>query len=203
MKCFVHVGFDLEPQEAANPAEAIAIAEKRLLAENEEFPEGEQLSVKWRRDDLYPDNYLTYKTDDLIQHLSQEGEVILQLAEIAADGLPIMGEIANIFTADEEEKNIQEAQNALDEMGASLASTYKVPVTLISGGKPRTFKPKPEETPVATNAPVPVPLPVPPPPVSTPTPPTTSVKKPIKKKMLNVKKTRIKAKRVQRQNKKK
>jgi hypothetical protein len=60
-----------------------------------------------------------------MDYLVQEGEVVLQLAEIDEDGLPIMGEIANIFTDTEEEKNTKEAQDALHSRGESLSYTYK------------------------------------------------------------------------------
>jgi hypothetical protein len=138
MKCFVHVGFDPKPHEADDPAEAISLAERRLLASNE--GEEEHLPVRWRRDDLYPDNFLEYTQDQLVSHLSQQGEVVLQLAELDSDGLPIMGEIANIFTASEEEKNAQEADEALEKLLAidsAVAATYKKPKSL-----PRT-KPNP------------------------------------------------------------
>ena len=125
MKCCVHVGFDPRPKVAAEPAKAIAIAEKYLLSENNESIKNEHLSIKWRRDDLYPHNFLEYNKDDLMDYLVQEGEVVLQLAEIDEDGLPIMGEIANIFTDTEEEKNTKEAQEALHSRGESLSYTYK------------------------------------------------------------------------------
>jgi hypothetical protein len=110
MKCFVHVGSDPKPHEAKNPNEAIVLAEKYLLTENRHLP------VKWRRDDLYPNNFKDYTQDELVSHLSQQGEVVLQLAEFDVDGLPIMGEIVNIFTASEEAKNTQEAEEALDRL---------------------------------------------------------------------------------------
>lgn len=105
MKCFVHVGSDPKPHEAKNPNEAIVLAEKYLRTD--------KLPVKWRRDDLYPNNFTNYTKDELVSHLSQRGEVVLQLAKFDTDGLPIMGEIVNIFTASEEAKNTQEAEEAL------------------------------------------------------------------------------------------
>lgn len=154
MKCFVHVGFDPEPHEAPSPQEAVEYAIKRLEAEEALALEvGEEpLSVKWRRDDLYPDNFLEYTVGDLVAYLQEKGEVALQLVNIGEDGLPTMGEIANIFTAAEEEKNVQEAQEALDKLGASLAASYKTPVTLTSAGQSRTFKPG-ETSPVVTTTP--------------------------------------------------
>jgi len=137
MKCFVHVGFDPKPHEANDPVEAISLAERYLLAEN--GSEEEHLPVKWRRDDLYPDNFLDYTKDELVSHLSQKGEVVLQLAELDTDGLPIMGEIANIFTASEEEKNTQEADEALEKLLAIDASVaafhYKKPRSHTSAAK--------------------------------------------------------------------
>lgn len=109
MKCFVHVGW--RSHEADDPAEAISLAEKYLLAENKK--DSEDLPVKWRRDDLYPDNFLDYTKDELVSHLSQQGEVVLQLAELDENGLPIMGKIVNILTALEEARDTQEAKEAL------------------------------------------------------------------------------------------
>lgn len=105
MKCFVHVGSDPMPHEANDPAEAIKLAENLLSQES--------LPIKWRRDDLYPDRFLDYTKDELVSHLSQQGEVVLQLAELDSNGSQVMGEIANIFTASEEKKNTQEADDAL------------------------------------------------------------------------------------------
>ena len=137
MKYFVHVGYDPEPKEVEDAVQAIALAEKLLKQVND----SEELSVLWRRDDLYPDNFLGYMSDELIQHLNQEGEVVLQLAATDADGLPIMGEIANIFTAFQEQKNTQKADQALEVLGKSLAANYKTPVTLTSAGQSKTFAP--------------------------------------------------------------
>lgn len=140
-KCYIHVGLHPEPKVANSPVEAIALAEKYLRSENDEFPKEESLSVKWRRDDLYPDNFVDYSIDDLVTHLKENGEVVLQLAEIDADGLPIMGEIANIITAAEEDKDTKEADDALEEFGSSLAQSYKTKVTLVRAGKAKTFQP--------------------------------------------------------------
>ena len=118
MKCFVHVGSDPTPHEAKDPSEAIRLAEKYLLAQ-------ESLPVKWRRDDLYPNRFLDYTKDELVSHLSQQGEVVLQLAELDSNGLQVMGEIANIFTASEEKKNTQEADEAL-ERGTSLIKRKRI-----------------------------------------------------------------------------
>lgn len=109
-KYYVHVGSNPEPKEVDEPGEAIALAERCLIAKSREIPE--HLIVAWRRDDLYPKNFIGYLTKDLVSYLENEGEVVLQLVEIQ-NGLPIMGEIVNIFTAAEEERNIQEAQQAL------------------------------------------------------------------------------------------
>jgi hypothetical protein len=128
MKCFVHVGFDPKPHEANDPVEAISLAERRLLASND--GEEEHLPVRWRRDDLYPDNFLEYTPDQLVSHLSQKGEVVLQLAEFDSDGFPIMGEIANIFTASEEKKHDQEADEALELLAIDAVATYKKPKSL-------------------------------------------------------------------------
>jgi len=144
MICFVHVGYD--PREASSPVEAIALAEQCLRDENDKLPEGEKLFIKWRRNDLYPDNFLDYTVDDLVAYLNQKGEAVLQLVDIDADGLPIMGEIANIFTDAEEQKNTDEAEEALEVLGKSLASSYKTPVTLTSAGQSKTFQPTGEVT---------------------------------------------------------
>lgn len=116
-KYYVHVGSNPEPKEVDEPGEAIALAERCLIAKSLEIPE--HLTIAWRRDDLYPSNFIGYLTKDLVSYLENEGEVVLQLVEIQ-NGLPIMGEIVNIFTAAEEEKNIKEAQQAL-----SRGQTYQ------------------------------------------------------------------------------
>ena len=125
MKCFVHVGFDPKPKKADNPTDAIALAVKYLNALNDEFPKEERLSVKWRRDDLYPNNFLDYTNTDLFSYLKDNGEATLQLVEMGIDGLPIMGEIANIFTVDQEIKNNADAERALKSPSRNHLSKYK------------------------------------------------------------------------------
>jgi hypothetical protein len=130
MRCFVHVGYDPEPKSAESPDEAIKLAEKYLKkAEKKDFKEN--LSVKWRRDDLYPNNFLDYNSQQLVQYLNSNGQLVLQLAK-KVDGLPIMGEIVSIFTADEEERNVQEAERALQR---SESHTYKTPISLTATGE--------------------------------------------------------------------
>lgn len=141
MKCFVHLGYDPEPKEADDALEAIDLAAK-LLNEVAE----DNLTVKWRRDDLYPDNFVEYTVESLMQHLTKKGEVVLQLVDIGADGLPVMGETATIFTDAEEKKNNDEANEALEVLGKNLASSYKTPVTLTSVGQSKTFQPTGEVT---------------------------------------------------------
>ena len=141
MICYVHVGYDPGPREADSPVEAIALAEQCLRAENDALPDDEKLFIRWRRDDLYPDNFLEYTVDDLINYLNEKGEAVLQLVDIGADGLPVMGESANIFTDAEEQKNNDEAQQALEILGKNLATNYKTPVTLTSAGQSKTFSP--------------------------------------------------------------
>lgn len=146
MICYVHVGYDPGPREADSPVEAIALAEQCLRDENDSLPEEEKLFIRWRRDDLYPDNFVEYTVESLTQHLTEKGEVVLQLVDIGADGLPVMGETATIFTDAEEQKNNDEANEALEVLGKNLASSYKTPVTLTSAGQSKTFQPTGEVT---------------------------------------------------------
>lgn len=112
MKCFVHLGFQPEPHESDDPASAIAFAESFLHSIQED-----RMTIRWRRDDLYPDNFVEYTVNDLAQHLQQRGEVSIQLTEIGPDGLPVMGEMARIFTEEKENRDIKEAQKALSIIG--------------------------------------------------------------------------------------
>ena len=112
---FVHVGFDPEPKKAETPIEAINLAEQYLNSVGKKLSsETNKIVIKWRRDELYPDNLLDYTTNDLIDYLNT-GEVVLQLVKLIGDdvSMPIMGEIVNILTLDEETKNIKEADKAL------------------------------------------------------------------------------------------
>lgn len=119
MKCFVHFGSDPEPKEAKEPETAIAIAEKYLVATDQ------NLSIKWRRDDLYPYNFVDYTKDQVAEFLQKNGEVVLQLANIQNNDLVVMGEVANIYTDDEEEKNIKEAEEALNSQTSILRRKLK------------------------------------------------------------------------------
>jgi hypothetical protein len=141
MKCFVHVGLDPKPKEVDTAVEAIALAESILRSwDKEAMEEGDEpLSVKWRRDELYPDNFTDYTTSDLLEALQEKGEVTLQLAAYGADGLPIMGDIADIVTESKERENVAEAAAALQDLDKSLAASYNTKVTLISGGVATTF----------------------------------------------------------------
>lgn len=111
MKCFVHVGFDPFPKEADNPSEAISLAERYLSGKtNKDF------SIYWRRDDLYPKNLVRYSKNELLEEIQREGELTLQVAKVGSSGLPILGEVATIFSSAEEERNAREADDALYRM---------------------------------------------------------------------------------------
>lgn len=143
MKCFVHVGLDPEPREAESAVEAIALAEKALRAWNDETVEEEgddpPLVIRWRQEEMYPQHFTEYTIPDLLKALEEKGEVTLQLAAYGADGLPIMGEIVDIMTAEKEQQNNAEAEAALADLGKSLASMCNTKVTLISAGVATTF----------------------------------------------------------------
>lgn len=106
MKCYVHVGIDPFPKPAKGPSEAIALAEQYLQNNSEDF------SIYWRRDDLYPNNLVEYSRKELLEEIQREGELTLQLAKVGND-LPILGEVVTIFSSEEEERNIREAEEAL------------------------------------------------------------------------------------------
>lgn len=108
MKCFVHVGLDPYPKVAMEPSEAICLAEKYLQENN-----NQEFSIYWRRDDLYPNNFVPYSKNELVTEIQKEGELTLQLAKVKDDDLPIMGELVTIFSAEEEERNAREAEKAL------------------------------------------------------------------------------------------
>jgi len=107
-KCFVHVGLDPYPKVVNGPCEAISLAERYLQGMNDR-----EFSIYWRRDDLYPNNFVPYSQSDLVAEIQKEGELTLQLAKVTGDALPIRGETATIFSAAEEERNAREAEDAL------------------------------------------------------------------------------------------
>jgi hypothetical protein len=107
MKCFVRTGLSPIPKIVDEPSAAIVIAEKFLEAHN-----NQKFSIYWRRDDLYPQNFVAYSQNDLLAEIQKEGEATLQLAKVI-DGLPVMGETVTIYSAEEEERNAREADLAL------------------------------------------------------------------------------------------
>ena len=114
MKCFVHVGYNPVPREVETPESAIALAENLLRGDDDDDDPSSIWFIKWRRDELYPDNFYDYSTDDLIKELKTQGNVVLQQIKNGPDNTPLMGESANIITADLEHQYDQEAEEALD-----------------------------------------------------------------------------------------
>lgn len=110
MKCFLHTDIDPTPKEADNPAEAVALAEYLLQTYNE--AKKRELKIKWRRDELYPDNFVVYTHEEIVSALEKEGVVWLQLTKDDAEGL-VMGEIVTICSEAVELANSREAQEAL------------------------------------------------------------------------------------------
>jgi len=114
MKCFVHVGYNPVPREVESPKSAIALAENLLRGDNDDDDPSSIWRIKWRRDELYPDNFYDYSPEQLLAELIRQGNVVLQKIKDGPDNTPLMGESANIFTADLEQQYDQEAEEALD-----------------------------------------------------------------------------------------
>ena len=119
MKCFVHLGFNPVPKAVKNAESAIGFAENHLKKDDDE-DDSSSWKVKWRRDELYPDNFYDYTFNDLENELAQKGTVVLQLIKDQPDNQVLMGETATIFTADIEKKNDEIAENALGKIEENL-----------------------------------------------------------------------------------
>lgn len=113
MKCFVHLGFDPLPKQVESPAKAITLAEAVLKAESEEEPDS-TMSIQWRRDEFYPNNFHEYNVETLQQELTSKGSVVLQLVNINNE-IKSLGTSITIFTEEIEKKYTEEAENALEE----------------------------------------------------------------------------------------
>lgn len=113
MNCFVHVGYDPVPKGATSPENAICMAENYLKGDDEE-DDPPCWKIKWRRDELYPDNFKDYDINALKLELTKSGCVVLQLIQDQPDNMQIMGETASIFTEEVERQNDQEAEEALE-----------------------------------------------------------------------------------------
>jgi hypothetical protein len=113
MNCFVHVGYDPVPKGATSPESAICMAENYLKRDDDE-DDPSFWKIKWRRDELYPDNFTDYDIKALKLELAKSGCVVLQLILDQPDDMPIMGETASIFTEETERQNDQEAEEALE-----------------------------------------------------------------------------------------
>lgn len=143
MKYYVYVGLNAKPYEADDPAKAINLAERRLTA-NRNGKEG-QLPIMWRRDDLFPNIFIEYTPDQLVAHLNQESEVVLQLAKLDTSGLPIYGEIANILSESKEMHNQQEADQDFKELLESMPKHMRADVraTVLASGIRHLIDPTP------------------------------------------------------------
>lgn len=126
MKCFVHLGYDPVPKQADSPSSAIATAESHLsfIAESDDDDPSSKWLIRHRVDELYPDNFLEYNADDLLQALQKHGTVALQLVKYGADNVPVMGEICNIFTSEYEKKQDHEAEVALEAVEECLSHKH-------------------------------------------------------------------------------
>jgi hypothetical protein len=109
MKCFVHVDYDPMPKEAESASDAIQMAEKLLRSDDEEDPSSRWL-IRWRRDELYPNNYAPYSNHELISELNQHGYIVLQLV---SDNGEDLGKSVEILSDDLERKYDEEAASAL------------------------------------------------------------------------------------------
>ena len=109
MKFFVHLETNPVPKAVENAEAALSFAENHLQKDDEE--DGSKWSVKWRRDELYPNNYCNYNFCDLVQELSSKGSVVLQV--INEQDQSLLGETATIFTEAVEKKLQDEAESAL------------------------------------------------------------------------------------------
>jgi hypothetical protein len=107
MKCFLHLDYDPLPREASGPDEAFRIAES-VLGDDEDDPSSTWRTF-WRRDDLYPDNYVRYSHDELEGELKISGAVVLQRVSSSGE----RGPSVEIFTDDLERRNDEEADEAL------------------------------------------------------------------------------------------
>jgi len=113
MRCFVHLGFDPLPKQVESPAKAINLAEAVLKAESEEEPDS-KMSILWRRDEFYPNNFHEYNIEALQKELASKGSVVLQLVNFNNE-LKSLGTSITIFTEEVEKKYAEEAENALEE----------------------------------------------------------------------------------------
>ena len=112
MECFVHLESNPVPKAVENAECAFQFAENHLKSDDEE--DDSPWTIKWRRDELYPDNFSAYSYCDLKKELSCNGTVVLQLVKQHGDGTSLLGETARIYTADTERKLQDEAEMALE-----------------------------------------------------------------------------------------
>lgn len=108
MKCFLHLDYDPLPREASGPDEAFRIAES-VLGDDEDDDPSSIWRTFWRRDDLYPDNFVRYSHDELVGELKLSGAVVLQRVSVTGE----RGASVEIFTDDLERRNDEEADEAL------------------------------------------------------------------------------------------
>lgn len=141
MKCVVHLDIDLIPKEFESPEAAIEFVERYM--ENVPVDEGDaKLSVRWRRDDLYPNNYCEYTKEQLLEEIKAKGEITLQLAGVVGDDI-VAGGIATIITAEKDKKEVAEAEAELEKLTAELkGSGMTIRRPLSASSKPRKRKRK-------------------------------------------------------------
>lgn len=135
MKAVVHFDMELEPKTFDTFGEALDFVELRMREYRGDDPE---MTLQWRRDDQYPNNYFPYTREQLVEEYNKNGEVILQLIGVIGEDLTV-GEIANIITEEEENKDVAEAKASLDKLGQELANGYNTKISI--GWEGKTFKP--------------------------------------------------------------
>jgi len=106
MKCLVHLDMDPMPKSFPSADEAFEFVENYLKKH------AEGLRPRWRKDELYPNNFIEYTKSEVLNELRSEGEVHLQLVGLE-DSDVVMGEIATITTEEKYKKQAAEAEEHL------------------------------------------------------------------------------------------
>jgi hypothetical protein len=128
MKCVVHLDMDLMPKKFDTAEAAIEYVENHL--------QDSDMLIKWRVDELYPDNFCEYTNEKLLQELLSSGEVTLQLIGFSGEDM-ILGAIANIVTENKDKEEMAEAQAELEKIAQEFNPTHKDKEISICGGTKR------------------------------------------------------------------
>lgn len=135
MKCVVHLDMDPVPKPFDDPESAIEFVETTLRKMSPD------LTIKWRRDEFYPNNYVDYTLSDLLEEINKSSEAILQNVRLEPDGQHCIGEIATIWTAEKDAKESAEAMEELQKFGKEYAETLGTTVIIGSGTQQHVFEP--------------------------------------------------------------